>query len=65
MATTSVLYWMTIIDPGVGEVLQQKIAELRGKKKIGEIGSSIGSGLVSSMFILAIAIIFGLICYYS
>lgn len=65
LATTSILYWMTIIDPGIGEVLQQKIAELRGKKEYDEIGKSIGSGLVSSMFILIIAIIVGIICYYS
>lgn len=65
IATTSVLYWMTMIDPGVGEVLQQKIAELRGRKEKNEIGKLIGSGLFSSLFILIIAILVGIICYYS
>lgn len=65
LATTSILYWMTIIDPGVGEVLQQNIAEQRGKKEFDEIGKSIGSGLISSSFILLVAFIVGVICYYS
>ena len=65
LATTSILYWMTIVDPGIGEVLQQKIALLLGLKKHEEIGKSIGSGLVSSTFILVLAIIVGVICYHS
>ncbi|GEO11743.1 lipopolysaccharide biosynthesis protein [Segetibacter aerophilus] len=65
LATSSILYWMTIIDPGIGEVLQQKIAELRGRKEHNEIGKLIGSGLISSLVILIIAIIVGLVCYYS
>jgi O-antigen/teichoic acid export membrane protein len=65
LATTGILYWMTIIDPGIGEVLQQKIAELRGKNESSEIGKSIGSGFISSLFILFAAILIGVICYYS
>ncbi|HEX8462105.1 MAG TPA: oligosaccharide flippase family protein, partial [Segetibacter sp.] len=65
LATTGVLYWMTIIDPGIGEVLQQKIALLRGKNEYNEIGKSIGSGLFSSMIILFIAVIVGIVCYFS
>ncbi len=34
LATSSILSWMTLIDPGIGDVLQQKIAELRGKKQL-------------------------------
>src|SRR5207237_10076234 len=52
LATGSILGWMTLIDPGVGEVLQQKIAELRGSKNYGEIGRLIGSGCMSSGFVL-------------
>lgn len=65
LATSGVLYWMTIVDPGVGEVLQQKIAELRGKKEFNEIGKLIGSGFISSLLILIIAVVVGLICYFS
>jgi O-antigen/teichoic acid export membrane protein len=64
LATTSILYWMTVIDPGIGEVLQQKIAELRGKKEFNEIGKLIGSGLIASLFVIVIAIAVGFICYY-
>lgn len=65
LATNSVLAWMTLVDPGVGEVLQQKIAALRGSKQINEIGNLIGSGFVASAIILLISIIVGLICYFS
>ncbi|WP_207494050.1 lipopolysaccharide biosynthesis protein [Aridibaculum aurantiacum] len=64
LAASSVLNWMTMVDPGIGEVLQQKIAELRGKNEKEEIGKSIGSGLISSSFILFIAAAVGIIFYF-
>ncbi len=64
LATSSILYWMTIVDPGIGEVLQQKIAELKGKHENDEIGRSIGSGLICSLFILLLATGVGVACYY-
>jgi len=63
LATGNILGWMTLVDPGVGEVLQQKIAELRGQKQDGEIGKTIGSGFIASGFILLIAIVLGFLCY--
>lgn len=63
LATGNILAWMTLIDPGIGEILQQKIAELRGKNLKIEIGKTIGSGLIASGFILLISIIAGLIFY--
>lgn len=65
LATSSVLNWMTLADPGVGEVLQQNIAEYLGRKEYGEIGRSIGSGFVASGFIVVLAILFGFGCFYS
>ena len=65
LATSSVLNWMTLADPGVGEVLQQNIAEYLGRKEYGEIGRSIGSGFVASGFIVIFAILFGFGCFYS
>ena len=65
LATNSVLSWMTLVDPGVGEVLQQRIAELRGSKAFTEIGNMIGSGFIASAIILLISVIVGLICYFS
>ncbi len=65
LATSSVLNWMTLADPGVGEVLQQNIAEYLGRKQYGEISRSIGSGFVASGFIVLIAILFGFGCFFS
>lgn len=63
LATGNVLGWITLVDPGVGEVLQQKIAELRGKKENDEIGKLIGSGFIASAIILLISVAFGFVCY--
>jgi len=63
LATTSILNWMTLVDPGIGEVLQQKIAELRGKNETSEIGKSIASGFMASGIILILSVLLGFICY--
>ena len=42
VATSSVLSWMTLVDPGVGDVLQQKIAEMRGKRESRQLAGNIG-----------------------
>ncbi|MEJ7767202.1 MAG: hypothetical protein WKF89_05290 [Chitinophagaceae bacterium] len=64
LATGNILGWMTLVDPGVGEVLQQKIAELSGRKENAEIGKSIGSGMIASFFILIIAVTLGYVSYF-
>ena len=64
LATGNILAWMTLIDPGVGDVLQQKIAELRGKNQNDEIGKTIGSGLISAVCILLLAVIAGVVFYF-
>jgi O-antigen/teichoic acid export membrane protein len=64
LATGNILGWMTLVDPGVGEVLQQKIAELRGQKQDGEIGKTIGSGFIASVFILLVSVVLGFLCYF-
>ncbi|HVF81128.1 MAG TPA: hypothetical protein VM884_04315 [Flavisolibacter sp.] len=63
-ATGAVLGWMTLVDPGVGEVLQQRIAELRGRNENEEVGKLIGSGYLASAFVLAISVLLGLACYF-
>src|SRR5689334_17195378 len=65
LATGNILAWMTLADPGVGEVLQQKIAELRGKNQDKEVEVTIGSGYVASAIILLLSTIVGFIFYYS
>ncbi len=63
LATGNILAWMTLIDPGVGEVLQQKIAELLGRNQKAEIGKTIGSGLIAAGGILLLSVIAGFIFY--
>ena len=63
LATGNILAWMTLIDPGIGEVLQQKIAELLGRDEKTEIGKTIGSGLIASGCILLLAVIAGFVFY--
>ncbi|MBC8035379.1 MAG: MATE family efflux transporter [Chitinophagaceae bacterium] len=64
LATGNILSWMTLVDPGVGDVLQQKIAELRGKKLYSEVSKLIGSGFIASGIILLISILIGFIFYF-
>lgn len=64
LATGNILNWMTLADPGVGDVLQQKIAELRGKRLFQEVGKTIGSGLFASGIILVISVIIGFAFYF-
>src|ERR1700710_197654 len=64
LATGNVLAWITLTDPGVGDLLQQKIAELNGKKLKGEVEKTIGSGFLASAIILVISIVIGFIFYF-
>ncbi|HYE55802.1 MAG TPA: glycosyltransferase family 2 protein [Chitinophagaceae bacterium] len=64
LATGSILGWMTLADPGIGEVLQQRIAELFGKQEHSPIGKTIGSGFMASAIILLISLIVGFVCYF-
>lgn len=64
LATGSILGWMTLVDPGIGEVLQQKIAELRGQDQSGEISKTIGSGYITSAIILLFSLALGFACYF-
>lgn len=63
LATGNILAWMTLADPGVGDVLQQKIAHLRGQNEPGEISLIIGSGLATSVFILFLSMLVGFIFF--
>jgi O-antigen/teichoic acid export membrane protein len=63
LASGNILSWMTLTDPGVGDVLQQKIAELRGKGIYKEVGLTIGSGFYASVFLFIISLTAGFIFY--
>ncbi|WP_316809991.1 lipopolysaccharide biosynthesis protein [Pedobacter heparinus] len=64
LATGNILAWMTLADPGVGDVLQQKIAQLRGKNEVINTGLTIGSGLMASLGILLISVMAGFVFYF-
>ncbi|QPH41291.1 MATE family efflux transporter [Pedobacter endophyticus] len=63
LATGNILAWMTLADPGVGDVLQQKIAQLYGQNEFSEINKTIGSGIMTSAFIFGLSIIAGIVFY--
>lgn len=63
-ATGSVLGWMILVDPGVGEVLQQRIAELRGRNEKEDVGKLIGSGYAMSVIVLLISSIIGVGAFF-
>ena len=65
LAANSVLGWMILVDPGVGEVLQQKIAELKGSGDKEEINKLIGSGFIASAIILLLSVVVGFIFYFT
>jgi O-antigen/teichoic acid export membrane protein len=64
LASGSILGWMTLVDPGIGEVVQQRIAELRGREQVHEIGMTIGSGFIASGGILILSIALGFLSFY-
>lgn len=65
LATGAVLGWMVLVDPGVGEILQQRIAELRGRNQKEEIGKLVGSGYSASAMVLLVSVVVGVVAYLS
>jgi O-antigen/teichoic acid export membrane protein len=65
LATGNILAWLTMADPGIGDVLQQKVAELNGSKSFKELSLTIGSGILASAFVLVAALLIGIGFYFS
>ncbi|RZK21670.1 MAG: MATE family efflux transporter [Pedobacter sp.] len=63
LATGNILAWMTLADPGVGDVLQQKIAQHYGQNMHGEVNKTIGSGIMTSAAIFVLSILAGVVFY--
>lgn len=59
LATGSILTWITIVDPGVGDVILQKVAQCIGQDNKKEIGIIIMSGIIISIGLFLIAILVG------
>jgi len=59
LATGNILTWITVVDPGVGDVLLQKVAFAIGKDDKKEIGAAIASGILISAGLFVISVIIG------
>jgi O-antigen/teichoic acid export membrane protein len=65
LATGNILVWLTLLDPGIGDVLTQRVSASFGKRKYKEIGYQISSSLVISGAISFICLIISyLLSYY-
>ena len=61
LASGNILMWLTLFDPGVGDVAVQKIATSYGSKDFENIKFQISSTVIISMIISFIALIIGLL----
>ncbi|MEO5682384.1 MAG: MATE family efflux transporter [Chitinophagaceae bacterium] len=59
LATGNILTWITVVDPGVGDVLLQKVAFAIGKDDKKEIGVAIASGIIISVVLFMLAVLIG------
>lgn len=64
LATGNILNWISVVDPGVGDVLLQKVAFAIGKNDKKEIGVAITSGILISLGLFAVSVIIGYIFSY-
>jgi O-antigen/teichoic acid export membrane protein len=61
LATGSILVWLSIIDPGIGTVLQQRVAFSYGNSNIKNLSYTISSGIIISLVVSLIVLLVGLI----
>ncbi len=61
LATGNILTWITVVDPGVGDVLLQKVAFAIGKNDKKEIGVAIASGMLISAGLFIVSVLVGYI----
>ncbi len=59
LATGNILTWITVVDPGVGDVLLQKVAFAIGKNDKKEIGVAIASGVLISLGLFIVSVTVG------
>jgi O-antigen/teichoic acid export membrane protein len=60
LATGNVMTWLSIADPGVGDVLLQKVANALGRNDKDEIGLAVTSGFLISIISFLVVIILGM-----
>ncbi len=59
LATGNILSWITIVDPGVGGVILQRIGFAIGRKDNKEVGMAIASGTAISILLFFLCVIAG------
>ena len=64
LATGNILMWLTIIDPGIGVVVTQKVSESYAKNNRNEIGKILASSTILSLVSALIALSCGIIVMF-
>ena len=64
-ASGNILAWLTLADPGIGDVIQQKIASLEDDENFEIISKYIGSALLSSITVFIFSSLVGILLYLS
>jgi O-antigen/teichoic acid export membrane protein len=49
LASSQVLNWITLIDPGTDEAVRQRSAHAYGRREFGEVGELIGAGILINL----------------
>jgi len=60
LATGNILAWLTVIDPGLSTVLQQRAGMAYGRRDVAELGSLLTGGVLLSGAIALLVLIAGL-----
>ena len=61
LASTQVVGWVTLLDPGTDEVTRQRAAHAYGSGKLEQVGGLIGSGFVVNLIVAACVTIVSLL----
>lgn len=56
LATGNVLAWLAAVDPGIGDLARQRVAEQLGASRLRDLGATIGTGL-AVIVVLAMGIV--------
>ena len=61
LASGNIVAWLAVVDPGLGAVLQQRVARFLGQKAPRELGEAIGTGIIISLSIALLVFAAGLV----
>jgi O-antigen/teichoic acid export membrane protein len=57
LATGNVVAWLTVVDPGISDVLRQKVGKAYGERALDELNDLLCSGTLLSLFISLVILI--------